>query len=89
MLIYLLKRLLYVLPVAFGVSIVCFLLSTSRRAIPERRAAAGRLGPDAEEMRHIYGFDGRCRSSSGSGWRKRCRAISAPPSPPAGRSSTR
>src|SRR6267154_18703 len=58
MLIYLLKRLLYVLPVAFGVSIVCFLLIHIAPGDP----LSAVLPPDAsaqmqEEMRHIYGFD--------------------------------
>jgi peptide/nickel transport system permease protein len=58
MLIYLLKRLLYVLPVAFGVSIVCFMLVHIAPGDP----LSAVLPPDAsaqmqEEMRHIYGFD--------------------------------
>jgi peptide/nickel transport system permease protein len=58
MLTYLLKRLLYVLPVAFGVSIICFLLVHIAPGDPLNAV----LPPDAsadmqEEMRRIYGFD--------------------------------
>jgi peptide/nickel transport system permease protein len=58
MLTYLLKRLLYVLPVAFGVSVVCFLLVHIAPGDP----LSAVLPPDAsaqmqEEMRRIYGFD--------------------------------
>ncbi|MGO8917752.1 MAG: ABC transporter permease [Stellaceae bacterium] len=58
MLIYLLKRLLYVVPVAFGVSIVCFLLVHIAPGDP----LSAVLPPDAsaqlqEEMRRVYGFD--------------------------------
>jgi peptide/nickel transport system permease protein len=58
MLIYLLKRCLYVLPVAFGVSIICFLLVHIAPGDP----LSAVLPPDAsadmqEEMRRIYGFD--------------------------------
>jgi peptide/nickel transport system permease protein len=55
---YLLKRLLYVLPVAFGVSIICFLLVHIAPGDPLNAV----LPPDAsadmqEEMRRIYRFD--------------------------------
>src|SRR5258708_6696802 len=58
MLMYLLKRLLYVLPVAFGVSIICFLLVHIAPGDP----LSAVLPPDAsaqlqEEMRRVYGFD--------------------------------
>jgi peptide/nickel transport system permease protein len=58
MLTYLLKRLLYVLPVAFGGSVICFLLIHIAPGDP----LSSVLPPDAsadmqEEMRHIYGFD--------------------------------
>src|SRR5258708_39425739 len=58
MLMYLLKRLLYVLPVAFGVSIICFLLVHNAPGDP----LSAVLPPDAsaqlqEEMRRVYGFD--------------------------------
>jgi peptide/nickel transport system permease protein len=58
MLVYLAKRILYVLPVAFGVSVFCFLLIHIAPGDPLSMV----LPPDAspqmvEEMRHIYGFD--------------------------------
>src|SRR5258708_24554690 len=58
MLMYLLKRFLYVLPVAFGVSIICFLLVHIAPGDP----LSAVLPPDAsaqlqEEMRRVYGFD--------------------------------
>ena len=58
MLSYLLKRLLYVAPVAFGVSVFCFLLVHIAPGDPLSLV----LPPDAsqqmqEEMRHLYGFD--------------------------------
>ncbi len=58
MLAYLLKRIVYVLPVAFGVSVICFLLIHIAPGDPLSFV----LPPDAsaqmqEEMRHIYGFD--------------------------------
>lgn len=58
MLAYLLKRLLYVLPVAFGVSVFCFLLVHIAPGDP----LTSILPPDAsqqmqQEMRRIYGFD--------------------------------
>jgi peptide/nickel transport system permease protein len=58
MLIYFVKRMLYVIPVAFGVSFVCFLLVHIAPGDP----LSSVLPPDAsaqmvEEMRHIYGFD--------------------------------
>jgi ABC-type dipeptide/oligopeptide/nickel transport system permease component len=58
MLTYLFKRLLYVMPVAFGVSIICFLLVHIAPGDPLNAV----LPPDAsadmqEEMRRIYGFD--------------------------------
>jgi peptide/nickel transport system permease protein len=58
MLIYLVKRILYVIPVALGVSLVCFLLVHIAPGDP----LSSVLPPDAsaqmvEEMRHIYGFD--------------------------------
>ncbi len=58
MLTYLAKRLLYALPVAFGVSVVCFLLVHIAPGDPLNSV----LPPDAsaamqEEMRKLYGFD--------------------------------
>ena len=58
MLTYLLKRVLYVIPVAFGVSVICFLLVHIAPGDP----LSSVLPPDAsadmqEEMRHLYGFD--------------------------------
>lgn len=58
MLTYLLKRLLYVIPVAFGVSVICFLLVHIAPGDPLNSV----LPPDASadmqaEMRRIYGFD--------------------------------
>ncbi len=58
MLSYLLKRLVYVAPVAFGVSVFCFLLVHIAPGDPLSLV----LPPDAslqmqEEMRHLYGFD--------------------------------
>lgn len=58
MLIYALKRLLYVLPVAFGVSIVCFLLVHITPGDP--LTAVLPIDATAEQqaqMRAIYGFD--------------------------------
>jgi peptide/nickel transport system permease protein len=58
MLTYLLKRLVHTLPVAFGVSVVCFLLVHIAPGDPLTSV----LPPDASaqlqaEMRRIYGFD--------------------------------
>ena len=58
MLTYLLKRILYALPVAFGVSIVCFLLVHIAPGDPLNSV----LPPDASaelqaQMRQVYGFD--------------------------------
>src|SRR5271155_1817594 len=58
MLSYFLKRLVYVIPVAFGVSVFCFLLVHIAPGDPLTLI----LPPDAsqqmqDEMRHIYGFD--------------------------------
>jgi len=58
MLIYLVKRVLYVIPVALGVSFFCFLLVHIAPGDP----LSSVLPPDAsvqmqEEMRRIYGFD--------------------------------
>jgi peptide/nickel transport system permease protein len=58
MLAYLIKRILYVIPVALGVSLICFLLVHIAPGDP----LSSILPPDAsaqtvEEMRHIYGFD--------------------------------
>lgn len=58
MLIYILKRLIYTLPVAFGVSVVCFLLVHIAPGDPLTSV----LPPDAslqlqQQMRAIYGFD--------------------------------
>ena len=58
MLTYLIKRILYVIPVAFGVSVICFLLIHIAPGDPLNAV----LPPDASaemqtEMRHIYGFD--------------------------------
>ncbi len=58
MLIYILRRILYALPVAFGVSVVCFLLVHIAPGDPLTSV----LPPDASaqlqaEMRRIYGFD--------------------------------
>ena len=58
MLIYIAKRLLYTLPVAFGVSVVCFMLVHIAPGDPLTSV----LPPDASaqlqaEMRRLYGFD--------------------------------
>ncbi|MBM3570131.1 MAG: ABC transporter permease [Alphaproteobacteria bacterium] len=58
MLLYILRRLLYVLPVALAVSLVCFLLVHIAPGDP----LISVLPPDAsqqlqEEMRKVYGFD--------------------------------
>ncbi len=58
MLIYILRRILYSLPVAFGVSVVCFMLVHIAPGDPLTSV----LPPDASaqlqaEMRRIYGFD--------------------------------
>jgi peptide/nickel transport system permease protein len=58
MLVYLLKRFLYVVPVALGVSVICFLLVHIAPGDP----LSAVLPPDAsqqmqDEMRRIYGFD--------------------------------
>lgn len=58
MLTYLLKRIVYALPVAFGVSIVCFLLVHIAPGDPLNSV----LPPDASaelqaQMRQVYGFD--------------------------------
>ncbi|MCU0820200.1 MAG: ABC transporter permease [Beijerinckiaceae bacterium] len=58
MLFYLVKRVLYTLPVAFGVSIVCFMLVHIAPGDPLTSV----LPPDAsaqlqQEMRRLYGFD--------------------------------
>jgi len=58
MLIYLVKRIFYVLPVALGVSLFCFLLVHIAPGDP----LSSVLPPDAspqmiEDMRHVYGFD--------------------------------
>jgi peptide/nickel transport system permease protein len=58
MLKFLLKRILYVIPVAFGVSVICFLLVHLAPGDP----LVSILPPDASaqlqaEMRTIYGFD--------------------------------
>ena len=58
MLVYVLKRLFYTLPVAFGVSVVCFLLVHIAPGDPLTSV----LPPDASaqlqaDMRKIYGFD--------------------------------
>ena len=58
MLTYLARRLLYALPVTFGVSVVCFLLVHIAPGDPLNAV----LPPDAsgelqEQMRRIYGFD--------------------------------
>jgi len=58
MLKYLAKRILYVLPVAFGVSLFCFLLVHIAPGDPLTSV----LPPDAsqamqDELRKIYGFD--------------------------------
>jgi peptide/nickel transport system permease protein len=58
MLVYVLKRLIYTLPVAFGVSVVCFMLVHIAPGDPLTSV----LPPDAslqlqQQMRAIYGFD--------------------------------
>jgi peptide/nickel transport system permease protein len=58
MLVYLFKRITHALPVAFGVSVVCFLLVHIAPGDPLTSV----LPPDASaqlqaEMRRIYGFD--------------------------------
>lgn len=58
MLTYLAKRILYALPVAFGVSVICFLLVHLAPGDPLNSV----LPPDASaamqaEMRRLYGFD--------------------------------
>lgn len=58
MLTYLAKRIAYVVPVAFGVSLVCFMLVHIAPGDP----LTSILPPDAskamqDEMRHVYGFD--------------------------------
>jgi peptide/nickel transport system permease protein len=58
MLAYILKRLIYTLPVAFGVSVVCFMLVHIAPGDPLTSV----LPPDAslqlqQQMRAIYGFD--------------------------------
>jgi len=58
MLMYIAKRLLYTLPVAFGVSVVCFMLVHIAPGDPLTSV----LPPDASaqlqaEMRRLYGFD--------------------------------
>ncbi len=58
MLIYILRRIIYAIPVAFGVSVVCFMLVYISPGDP----LTSILPPDASaqlqaEMRRIYGFD--------------------------------
>ncbi len=58
MLIYILRRVIYAIPVAFGVSVVCFMLVYISPGDP----LTSILPPDASaqlqaEMRRIYGFD--------------------------------
>ena len=58
MLIYILRRIIYAIPVAFGVSVVCFMLVHISPGDP----LTSILPPDASaqlqtEMRRIYGFD--------------------------------
>lgn len=58
MLIYALKRLLYVLPVAFGVSIVCFLLVHLTPGDPLTAVLPVDASAELQaQMRAIYGFD--------------------------------
>jgi peptide/nickel transport system permease protein len=58
MLIYLVKRILYVLPVALGVSVFCFLLVHIAPGDPLTSVLPPDSSPQmVEEMRRIYGFD--------------------------------
>jgi peptide/nickel transport system permease protein len=83
MLLYILKRVFYVVPVALGVSLLCFLLVHIAPGDP----LVSVLPADAsqalvEEMRKAYGFD-RPLPAQFALWL--WRATSAPRSPPAGR----
>src|SRR4051794_8185007 len=58
MLIYGLKRLLYVLPVAFGVSLVCFLLVHLAPGDPLTAVIPTDASAEMQaEIRTLYGFD--------------------------------
>ncbi len=86
MLIYIARRILQSLPVAFGVSVVCFLLVHIAPGDPLTSV----LPPDASaqlqaEMRRIYGFDRPLPVQYGLWALKAIQAISAPRSPRGGR----
>ncbi len=90
MLLYILKRLVYVTPVAFGVSVVCFLLVHLAPGDPLSAVLpADATQATIDEMRAAYGFDKPLPVQYLIWLCTCCTAISAPPSPRAGRCSAR
>ena len=58
MLLFALKRLLYVLPIAFGVSVICFTLVYLAPGGPESALIPDNTPPAvAAQIREAYGFD--------------------------------
>src|SRR4051812_17095208 len=58
MLIYILRRILYTLPIAMGVSLVCFALVHLAPGDPLSAITPEGASPQViEQMRHAYGFD--------------------------------
>ena len=75
MLLYILRRLAYAIPIALAVSLVCFMLVHIAPGDPVNAI----VPPDApqevvDQIKHEYGLDRRCRSSSACGWSMSCRA---------------
>ena len=87
MLLYILRRILYVTPVAIGVSVICFLLvhlapgDPLTSVMPIDATAA----QQAEMRASLRLRSSRCRSSTASGCGRCCTAISATRSPAAAR----
>jgi len=87
MLVYIAKRLVFVIPVVFAVALVCFLLVHIAPGDP----LVSVLPPDAsqalaDQMRKAYGFDRPLPVQFASGCGMPSTAISAPRSLPAARS---
>jgi peptide/nickel transport system permease protein len=58
MLIYILRRILYTLPIAMGVSLVCFALVHMAPGDPLSAITPEGASPQVvEQIRHAYGFD--------------------------------
>ena len=78
MLIYILRRILYALPIAMGVSLVCFALVHLAPGDPLSAITPEGASPQViEQIRHAYGFDRSPPVQYYSGWSTSRPAISA------------